>query len=107
MFNLSSKILSSYQTNILLHGLKFTLTPKLYNIELKSKIQKYICRLWHAEFYQNKEANDSEENLFQKQSIFIPPQNRDRDLNHQINVLNNLNLEKMKTKSKKNLSNME
>ena len=30
-------------------------------------------RLQLAEFFLNKEANDSEENLFQKQSTFIPP----------------------------------
>ena len=59
-----------------------------------------------AEFFQNKEANDSE-NLFQKQSTFTPPRNKDRDLDHQIDVLNNLNLEKMETKCKSNLSNME
>ena len=39
-------------------------------------------RLRLAEFFQNKEANDSEENLFQKQSTFAPPRNRDRDLDH-------------------------
>ena len=60
-----------------------------------------------VEFFQNKEANDSEENLFQKQSTFTPPRNRDRDLDHQIDVLNNLNLEKMEAKSNSNLSNME
>ena len=60
-----------------------------------------------AEFFQNKEANDSEENLFQKQSTFIPPRNRNRHSDHQIYVLNNLNLEEMETKSKSNLSNME
>ena len=61
-----------------------------------------------AEFFQNKKANDSKENLFQKQSIFTPLQNRDRDLDHQIDVLNNLNLEKMETKiSKCSLSKME
>ena len=59
-----------------------------------------------AEFFQNKEANDSE-NLFQKQSTFTPPRNKDRDLDHQIDVLNNLNLEKIETKCKSNLSNME
>ena len=59
-----------------------------------------------AEFFQNKEANDSE-NLFQKQSTFTPPRNKDRDLDHQIDVLNNLNLGKMETKCKSNLSNME
>ena len=107
IFNLPSKTLSRYQTNILLRGLEFTPTPKPSNIELKSNIQNYTRRLRLAEFFQNKEANDSEENLFQKQSVFIPPLNRDRDLDHQIDVLNNLNLEKMETKSKSNLSNME
>ena len=48
----------------LLHGLKFTPTPKRNNIELKSNIQNYTHRLRLAEFFQNKEANDSEENLF-------------------------------------------
>ena len=43
----------------------------------------------------------------QKQSTFITPRNRDKDLDHQIDVLNNLNLEEMETKSKSNLSNKE
>ena len=107
IFNLSSKMFSTYQTNILLRGLKFTPTPKRNNIKLKSNIQNYKCKLWLAEFFQNKEANDSEENPFQKRSTFTPPQNRDRDLDHQTDVLNNLNLEEMETKSKSNLSNMK
>ena len=41
IFNLSSKMLLRYQTNILLHDLKFTPTPKRNNIELKSNIQYY------------------------------------------------------------------
>ena len=45
IFNLSSKTFSRYQTNILLRGLKFTTTPKRNNIELKSNIQNYTCRL--------------------------------------------------------------
>ena len=57
------------------------------------------------DFSQNKEANS--ENLFKKQSNFTPPRNRGIDLDHQIDVLNNLNLEKMETKSKSNLSNKE
>ena len=60
-----------------------------------------------AEFFQNEEAKDSEESLFQKQSTFTPPRNRDRHLDHQIDVLNNLNPEEMETKSKSNLSNMK
>ena len=45
IFNLSSKTLSRYQTNIILPSLKFTLTPKHYNIDLKSNIQNYTGRL--------------------------------------------------------------
>ena len=107
ILNLLSKTFSSYQINILLRGLKFTPTPNRNNIELKSNIQNYTRWLWLAEFFQNKEVNNSNENLFQKQSIFIPPRNRDSALNHQIDVLNNLNLGKIETKSKSNLSNME
>ena len=59
------------------------------------------------EFFQNKEAYDSEENLSQKQSIFIPPRNRDKDLDHQIDVLDNFNLEKMESKSRRNPSHTE
>ena len=76
IFNLLSKTLSRYQTNILLHDLKFTPTPKRNNIELKANIQNYTRRLRLAEFFENKEANDSE-NLFQKQSTFTPPRNKE------------------------------
>ena len=86
--------------------IKFAPTPKHNNTELKSNTQNYTHRLRLAEFFQNKEENDFE-NLFQKQFTFTPPRNRDRDLDHQIDVLNNLNLEKMETKCKSNLSNME
>ena len=107
IFNMSSKKLSRNQTKIFLCGLKFTPTPKHNNIELKSNIQNYTCRLRLAEFFQDKEANNSVENLFQKPSTFTPPRNRERDLDHQIDILNNLNLEKRETKSKSNLSYME
>ena len=94
IFNLLSKTFSRYQINILLRGLKFTPTPNRSNIELKSNIQNCTRWLWLAEFFQNKEVNDSNENLFQKQSIFIPPRSRDSALDHQLDVLNNLNLGK-------------
>ena len=103
IFNSSSKTLSRYQTNILLRGLKFTPTPKRNNIELKSNKQ---CEL--LSFSKIKRQTDSsEENLFLKQSTFTLPPNRNRDLDHQIDVLNNLSLEEMEIKSKSNLSNME
>ena len=52
-------------------------------------------------------TEDSDENLFQKQSTFTLPRNRNRDLDYQTGVLNNINLEKVETKSKSNLSSME
>ena len=93
IFNLSSKTLSRYQTNILLRGLKLTPTPKRNNIELKSNIENYTRRLQLAEFFQSKKRNHSEKNLFQEPSTFTPPRNRNRDLDHQIDVLSNLYLE--------------
>ena len=45
IFNLSSKKLSRYQTNILLCSLKIASAPKCNNIELKSNIQNYMCGL--------------------------------------------------------------
>ena len=68
--NFSSEKQSGYRSNILLRGLKFTPTLKHNNIELKSNLQSYTHRLRLAEFFQNKETNDSEENLFQKRSTF-------------------------------------
>ena len=44
-FNLSSKTLSKYQTNVLLRGLKSTPTSKRSNTEIKSNIQNYMRRL--------------------------------------------------------------
>ena len=71
IINLSSKTLSRYQTNILLRGLKFTSTPKRNNVELKSYIQNYTSRLRLAEFFHNKEANDSKEMIF-KNNLLLP-----------------------------------
>ena len=107
IFNLLNKTLFRYQPSFLLRGLKFTPTRKGNNIELKSNIQNYRRRLQLAGFFQNKEVNDCEENLFQKSFTFTPRRNKDRDLDHQINVLNSLNVEKTETKSRSNLSYMK
>ena len=72
------------------------------NLNLTFKITRADCEL--LSFSKTKKQS-SEENLFQKQSTFTLLRNK--DLEHQIDVLNNLNLEKMETKSKTNLSNME
>ena len=58
-----------------------------------------------VEFFQNKEPNSSEER-FSKNHLFLPQVETDRDLDNKIDVLNNLNLEKM-AKSKTNLSNIK
>ena len=107
IFNLLSKTLFRYQPSFLLRGLKFTPTRKGNNIELKSNIQNYTRRLQLAGFFQNKEVNDCKENLFQKSSTFTPRRNRDRDLDHQINILNSLIVEKTEAKSRSNLSYMK
>ena len=107
LFNLSRKKLTRYHANIFLRGFKFKPTPMHNNIELKCNIQDYMRRFRLAQLFLNKEANNSEENLFQKQSTSTPPRNWDKDLDHQIDVLNNLNLEEMETKSKYNFSIME
>ena len=60
-----------------------------------------------AEFYQDKEGNDFEETIFEQKCTFIPPRNRDRYLDQESEVLNNLNLEVMEEKSNGNLSNMD
>ena len=67
----SSKRLFRYQTNTLLLCLKFTLRCKRNNIELKSNIQNYTSSLQLAEFFQNKEANDSVENLLKNNPLLL------------------------------------
>ena len=58
-----------------------------------------------VEFFQNKEPNNSQER-FSKNHLFLPQVETDRDLDNKIDILNNLNLEKM-AKSKTNLSNIK
>ena len=107
IFNLSKKTLSRYQINILSRGLKFTPTPKRDNIHLKSDIQSYTRKLRLLEFFHNTSKNTEKENLFKIKSSFTPPRNRDKDLDHQIDILNNLDLENIEHNSKTNLSNKE
>ena len=107
IFNLSKKTLSRYQVNILLRGLKFTPTPKRNIIQLKSDIHNYTRKLHLTEFFHNAPENNNLQNLFKTKSHFTPSRNRDRDLEHQIDILNNLDLEGMDISSKNNLSKTE
>lgn len=45
--------------------------------------------------------------LFKTKSDFKPPRNRSRDLDHQIDILNNVDLKGMETCSQNNLSKMQ
>ena len=67
-------------------------------MDLKSNIQNYTLRLQLAEFFQNKGTHISQENPFSKTIYYYP---KDRDLDHQIDVLNNLNLEKKQGQNQK------
>ena len=98
--------MSRYQVNILLRGLKFTPTPKRNIIQLKSDIHNYTRKLRLTEFFHNTPENNLQ-NLFKTKSHFTQSRNRDRDLDHQIDILNNLDLEGMDMSSKNNLSQTE
>ena len=67
---------------------------------------KSTCADWDLLSF-SKTKKQTLQRFFQKPSSFTPPRNRDRDLDHQIDVLNKLDLEKMDTKSKSDLSYME
>ena len=101
------KTLSRYQVNILLGGLKFTPTPKCNIIQLKSDIHNYTQKLRLAEFFHSAPENNNLQNLFKTKSHFTSSRNRDRDLDHQINILSNLDFEGMDISSKNNLSKTE
>ena len=60
-----------------------------------------------TEFFHNAPENNNLQNLFKTKSHFTPSRNRDRDLDHQIDILNNLDLEGMDVSSKNNLSKTE
>ena len=105
IFNLSKRTLSRCQVNILLRGLKFTPTPKRNIIQPKSDIQ--IRYSYSKSDFHNAPENNNLQNLFKTKSHFTPSRNRDRDLDHQIDILNNLDLEGMDLSSKNNLSKTE
>ena len=83
---------------ILLHGLKFSPTLKRTVVTLKLY---QACKLL-ADFFQNKEANHSEENLFFKKNLLLPNLETDIDLDHQIDVVINLKLKEMEKKNFQN-----
>ena len=107
IFNLSKKTLPRYQSNILLRGWKFISTPKRDIIQLKLDIHNYTQKLRWTEFFHNAPENNDLQNLFKTKSNFTPSRNRDRGLDHQTDILNNLYLEGINICSRYNLSKME
>ena len=107
IFNLSKKTLSRYRVSILLRGLKFTPTTKRNIMQLKSDIHNYTRKLRLTESFHDAPGNDNLQNLFKTKSHFTPSRNRDRDLDHQTDILNNLDLQQMDISSKNNLSKTE
>lgn len=57
--------------------------------------------------FHNTSENNFSQNTFKTKSNFTPTRNRDRDLNHQTDILNNLDLKGMELCSKNNLSKMK
>ena len=95
-----------YQINISLRSLKFTPTPKSNTILIKSDIHNNTQKLRLKEFFHNAPENNNLQNLFKTKYFFTPSRNRDSDLDHQIDILNNLDLQGMYLCSKNNLSKM-
>ena len=89
--------MSRYQVN----------TPKRNMTQLKSDIHNDTRKLCLTEFFHNAPENNNLQNLFKTKSHFTPSRNRDRDLDHQIDILNDLDLEGMDISSKNNLSKTE
>jgi len=109
IFNLSKLTLSSGQINILLNGLKFTPTPKTNTIQLKSDIQDFSRKLRLNEFFYKEDVSDiepasSNDPLLKNNSKFYPPRNRNRDLDHNIDLLSNLDLESIQIREKSNFT---
>ena len=95
IFSLLKKTLSRYQTGISLHSLKFTTTPKRNIIQLKSDIQSFFPM--HQKIIIHKiflKRNPISHHLEIEIGIQI----------HQIDILNNSDLEGMYICSKNNLS---
>ena len=60
-----------------------------------------------TEFFHDAPENNNLENFFKTKSYFTPSRNRDRDLDRQIDILNNLDLKGMDIRSKNSLSKTE
>ena len=69
-------------------------------------LNKNIFDWWWSNFH-NTPENNNLQNLFKTKCNFTASRNRDRYLDNQIDILNNLDLEGMDRCSKKSLSKME
>ena len=93
IFNLSKNTLSRYQINTLLRGWKFTPTPIQNIIQLKSYIHHHTQKLRLTDFFHNASKNNNLENFFKTKSSFTTSRNRDRDFDHQTDILHDLQLD--------------
>ena len=75
--------------------------------EEETKLLKQKNNNKQIEFFHNAPENNNLQNLFKTKSNFTSSRNRDRGLDHQIDTLNNIDLEGMDIFSKNNLSKME
>ena len=108
IFNISNKVLSQQHVKVLRRGLKFTPTPLPNKIELKNDVQQFSRKVRLFEFFykenESEEEKSSDDSITKNKSAFNPPRNRDKILDHNINFLNTLNLQKA---PKSNLSKLK
>ena len=93
-------------------GLKFTPTPKLHTIELKSDIPEFTRMSRCFEFFQSVNLNSSQGArksvsgpLFKNKSNFYPPRNSNKFLDTTIDFINQQNLSKKDWQALKKLKN--
>ena len=105
IIKLSKRKFSDNEKNVLNKGLKFTPVPPSCDLnELKNDIYKFTRQLGHAEYFEGMENKDISLRL--NRSDFVPPINRNTNLEKYIQTVEDFPLEPQK-KTKTNLSKME
>ena len=105
IINLSKRKFSDKEKNVLNKGLKFTpVPPSCDSNELKSDIREFTQTLRLAEYFEGMEDEDI--SLRRNRSDFVPPRNRNANLEKYIQTVEDFPLKPQK-KTKANLSKME
>jgi hypothetical protein len=114
VLNLSDKILTESEINLLSKGLKYTPTPTMNNQELRTDLKEYTRRLKLKEFFNEDDTefdetplHDSQpeqEDLVRNKSNFLPKRGRNKTLYMICDTIENIQLPNTSSKTKCNFS---